>query len=392
MKVFVLLSRVPWPLEKGDKLRAYHQLRELSRHHEVFLCCLADRAADPDAIAHLRTIAARVEIIRLNRILIGWRMLLALFSAKPFQVHYFLQLKARSRVHRLIREFSPDHLFCQLIRCSEYVKNLHEFRKTLDYMDALNAGLRRRIDFAPFYLRPFIREEMKRTVAYENLVFDYFDAHTIISEQDRQLIFHPERERIIVVPNGVDVQFFQPGNGQDTRYDLVFTGNMSYPPNVECALRIIHSLFPLLAARRPSLRVLIAGANPDTALARANVEGITVTGWMPDIREAYRQAKVFLAPMRLGSGMQNKLLEAMSMGLPCLTSALAANGLPDGLRGIPLVGESDDDFVRLALELLENTELRAARGREGREAVSAHSSWERATAPLIQLIAQHQMA
>lgn len=208
MRLFVLLSRVPWPLEKGDKLRAYHQLKLLAKDHKIFLCCLSDKKIDRDAIDHLKEIIPDMEIIYLKRYLIVWRMISAVFSSRPFQIHYFFQRRALRRVHALIDSFKPDHIYCQLIRTTEYVKNLHQYEKTLDYMDALSSGFKRRADNSGVVYKLFFEEEARRLKAYENLIFDYFEHLTIISEQDKQLIFHPDRNKIVVIPNGVEVLHF----------------------------------------------------------------------------------------------------------------------------------------------------------------------------------------
>jgi len=375
MKLFVLLSRVPWPLEKGDKLRAYHQLRQLSKSHEVFLCCLTEEAVSDDTLNELRSIAAHVRIIRLYRALILLRMVRALFSDKPFQVHYFLQNHARRKVRDAIHHFEPDHIYCQLIRCSEYVKHLHSVRKTIDYMDALSAGLQRRVVIAPPYTRWFFREESRRVVAYENLIFDYFDAHCIISTQDRTLIHHPNRQSIAVIPNGVDADFFSPQIAAAKDTDLVFTGNMAYPPNVDCALYIVREILPELNRLRPGTRLLIAGANPTPDILALQSDQVEVTGWIDDIRTAYQRARIFIAPMRIGSGLQNKLLEAMSMELPCITSTLASNALNDQARKALFSIDDPIQTARTVVDLLNDESKRNNYGKKGRAAVQSSYEW-----------------
>jgi polysaccharide biosynthesis protein PslH len=379
MKVFVLLSRVPYPLEKGDKLRAYHQITELAKNHEVCVCCLSDGKEDPAAVAHLRSRVQQVHVIRLNKLLIGLRMLRALVSDRPFQVHYFMQTAALRKVHRIIGVFQPDHIYCQLTRCSEYVKHLHQYPKTLDYMDALNAGLRRRAEIAPWYLRAFIREEARRMVNYENLIYEYFDHHTIISEQDQQLIYHPLRSRITVVPNGVDAEFFSPDAQVKKHTDLVFTGNMSYPPNVDCAVRLAQEIMPLIRREILGATLTIAGANPAPAVLALNNEHTTVTGWMEDIRMAYLQARVFIAPMRIGSGLQNKLLEAMSMELPCITSTLAAQAMHENAREALVIADEPEAIAAHAVRMLRNEEERTQRGKAGRTTILQHFNWQAST-------------
>lgn len=379
MKVFVLLSRVPYPLEKGDKLRAYHQITELAKNHEVCVCCLSDSRENADAIAHLRTKIQHVHVIRLSKLLIALRMLRAIFSDRPFQVHYFMQTGALRSVHRIIASFQPDHIYCQLTRCSEYVKHLHQYPKTLDYMDALNAGLRRRAEIAPWYLRAFIREEARRMVNYENLIYEYFDHHTIISEQDQQLIYHPLRSRITVVPNGVDAAYFSPNAEVQKTTDLLFTGNMSYPPNVDCAVRLAQEIMPLIRREIPDIKLTIAGATPTSAVLALSNEHTTVTGWMEDIRQAYLEAKVFIAPMRIGSGLQNKLLEAMSMELPCITSTLAAQAMDESAREALVIADEPEVIAAHTLRMLRTEEERMRLGKAGRATVLQHFNWQAST-------------
>jgi sugar transferase (PEP-CTERM/EpsH1 system associated) len=388
MRIFMLVSRVPWPLEKGDKLRAYHQLKHLARHHEVYLCCLSDGKIHPDALNQLKTITPHVSIIRLNRLLILWRLLLALFSSKPFQVNYFFERRASRMVNRMISEFKPDHIYCQLIRTSEYVKNLHHIRKTIDFMDALSAGLQRRAAGASFLMKFFVVEEARRLRNYEHLIFDYFDHHTIISEQDQQLILHPERNKIVIVPNGIDTTFFAKRNTSEAKFDLVFTGNMSYPPNVDCALRIAREIMPKLLLKRPGVRLLIAGANPIQVVRQLRSPAIEVTGWMDDIRDAYGNARIFIAPMRTGSGLQNKLLEAMAMELPCITSTLVAGAMRAENRKHLIIEDDNDRIVGQILALLDDPSLAGQLARAGKDFVTTVFHWESTTSRLEKLLGQ----
>jgi sugar transferase (PEP-CTERM/EpsH1 system associated) len=385
MKVFVLLSRVPWPLEKGDKLRAYHQVKHLAARHHVVLCCLNVGKIHPDARTELEKIAPEVHIIPLHRWKIVWRMCRALWSDKPFQVHYFLQNRAKNRVHHLIAATRPDHCYAQLIRTAEYVKNLHHLKKTLDYMDAFSAGQDRKVTRTPYLLRWLPSLEASRLRLYENLIFDYFDHHTIISAQDRALLRHPGRNNIAVVPNGVDYAYFSP-RGQTKTYDIVFTGNMSYPPNIDCAQFLVHAVLPLVWKRLPGATLLICGATPHNRVQQLEGERVTVQGWVEDIREAYGSAKVFAAPMQIGTGMQNKLLEAMSMALPCVTSPLACGGLGIMPGNELLSGSTAEEVAGQISDLLTDETRRSAMGLKARAFVMRTYDWETATLQLERIM------
>lgn len=387
MRLLVILSRVPWPLEKGDKLRAYHLVERLARRHEVHLFCLSDGPVDPRHVAHLRTICQHIEVVRIERWRIALKLLAALFTRLPFQVAYFHHRKAQRRIDAVIRDFRPDQVLCQLVRTTEYVRHRLDMPKTLDYMDTLSKGMERRTETAPYYLRPVLRMETRRLIHYENLMFDLFDQRVIISAQDRDYIYHPDRDRMAVVPNGVDTEYFHPREGE-VRHDLLFTGNMNYPPNIDSVLYLAQRVLPLVRRHRPDTTLLVSGVDPAPAVRELAERdpGIAVTGWVKDIRSAYASARIFVAPMQIGTGLQNKLLEAMAMGMACITSELANNavGAPSGEA--VLIGQDPEDYARHILELLGNGEERDRIARNGLAFVRSHFSWERSTEAIDTLI------
>lgn len=387
MKIFVLLSRVPFPLDKGDKLRAYHQLKALHKHHELVLCCLSDSNPSEEAVAETRKICSELHVFRLSRFRILLNLAFSIFSRKPVQVMYFYQRPVHRKITALIEATAPDHIYCQLIRTAEYVKNEHNYTKTIDYQDALSKGMDRRAEKARWPFREIYAAERRRLIAYENIIFEYFEAKTIISEEDRRYIYHPERKDIAIITNGIDTEFFRKGTPETPKYDLIFTGNMSYPPNIETAEYIVQQVLPLLQKQIPGTTLLLAGSSPARRVKTlAAAEGVTVSGWMDDIRDAYRAGKVFLAPMQIGTGLQNKLLEAMAMELPCVTSTLANKAL-QAHHGEAIAVEDDAESCASRLfDLLTNPEARNEMGVKGRTYVTAHFSWQAAARALEDLM------
>jgi sugar transferase (PEP-CTERM/EpsH1 system associated) len=389
MKLLVLLSRVPYPLEKGDKLRAYHLVTRLAQRHEVYLFCLSDARTEPAHIEHLRAHCAHIEVVRIPRWRILLKLLTAVFSRLPFQVAYFHHGFAQRRINAVIAAFKPDHVLCQLVRTTEYVRHHYALPKTIDYMDTLSKGMERRTENAPFYLRPIFRMETRRLIRYENLMFDQFDHAVIISAQDRDYIYHPLRHRMAVVPNGVDTAHFSPQR-VEPHYDLLFTGNMNYPPNIDSVLYLVRRVLPIVRRQRPGTSLLISGVDPSPAvreLAR-NDPRIEVTGWVRDIRASYASARIFVAPMQIGTGLQNKLLEAMAMGIPCITSALANNAVGAVPGESILLGEKPEDYAAHILHLLADPVARAALAENGLRFVRDRFDWDRAAEQLDRLIAE----
>ncbi len=392
MKLLVLLSRVPYPLEKGDKLRAYHLVRRLARRNEVYLFCLSDTRTAPEHIEHLHQFCKHIEVVHIPRWAILIKLITAIFSRLPFQVAYFHHGAAQERIDRVIRDWKPDHVFCQLVRTTEYVRNHYSLPKTLDYMDTLSKGMERRTETSPFYLRPLLKTETRRLIRYENLMFDQFDHSVIISAQDRDYIYHPLRERMVVIPNGVDTEHFQP-QPQEQKYDLLFTGNMNYPPNIDSVLFLVQRVVPIVRRKRPGLSLLISGVDPSPSvkdLARTDPM-ISVTGWVKDIRSSYAQAQIFVAPMQIGTGLQNKLLEAMAMRIPCITSAMANNAVGAPAGEAILIGNTPEEYAEHILRLLDNKEERDRLAEHGYRFVREHFDWDRAAEALEAMIRHREL-
>jgi len=384
MKIFILLSRFPYPLEKGDKLRAYHQIKELSKEHRIFLCCLSDKMVAKSDLKELEKYCDEIRIIRLNRLKIIWRLFLGIFSKRPFQYHYFYDRSAQKKINKFIEHYLPKHIFCQLIRTGSYVKHYSVIPKTLDYMDALSEGMQRRASVSRFPMKILFDLEAHRLRHFEAELFPYFDQHCIISEQDRNAILHPKKQQINIIANGISEAFFT-NTEVSKSYDILFCGNMNYSPNIRAAKFIVEDILPLLNNKGHMLKVLIAGANPANQVKALANEQVFVSGWIDDIRDAYSGSKIFVAPMFIGSGLQNKLLEAMAQGLPCVTTGLANNALGAKANDEILIAEKKEDFVEQIHRLSSSRDEAKRVGSSGREFVRKNFSWEHQSKLLSQL-------
>jgi sugar transferase (PEP-CTERM/EpsH1 system associated) len=385
MKLFVLLSRFPYPLEKGDKLRAYHQIRELSKNNEIHLCALSDVAISEERRKELAPYCKSIKVIQLSKIMMYWNTILGIFFSKlPFQVLYFYSKQAKKEIEAAIRTHKIDHIFCQLIRTSEYVKNIQHIPKTLDYMDALSRGMERRVENSPFYLRPFVKREALRLKKYEHFIFPYFENKVIISEQDRDLIVNVNNDTIEIIPNGVEHDFFK-AKPTEKKYDLIFTGNMSYEPNIISVEYLANEILPLVKQTIPNIQLVIAGASPSGRVKALVNENVTVTGWVEDIRDYYNAARIFVAPMLIGTGLQNKLLEAMAMQLPCVTSELANNALGAANGKDILIGENSAEYARHIVSLMQHSVQATKLANNGFNYVNQTFSWKNSTEKLEQL-------
>jgi sugar transferase (PEP-CTERM/EpsH1 system associated) len=385
MKIFVLLSRFPYPLEKGDKLRAFHQIKELSKNHEIILCALSDKKVEQKSIEKLKEFCNVIEVIRLSK----WKIYLnlirtLLFTNDSLQVAYFYNKAAKKRIDSLLNQHQPDHLYCQLVRVAEYVRT-SPIKKTLDYMDALARGMERRVDDAPFYIKRFLKIETIRLKRYEHQIFNDFNHHTIISKQDRELIVNINNDNIVVVPNGVDYKTYKISE-TIKKYDLIFSGNMGYPPNIDSAIYLVNHVMPLIWKVNSAINLVIVGAEPDKRVLKLQSDNVTVTGWVDSVADYYGQAKVFIAPMQIGTGLQNKLLEAMAMKLPCITSQFANNALGATHQKNILIGNNPKEYAQYVIDLLTDDKLALEIAENGYQFISKKYTWEGSTSILEKLI------
>jgi sugar transferase (PEP-CTERM/EpsH1 system associated) len=387
MKILVILSRVPYKLDKGDKLRAFNQIKQLSKTNEIILFALDDKNIPERQLVELKKYCSSVTIVRLSTFTIFLNLIRTFFDRKPFQVGYFYSKKAQNKLDELITKQQPDHIYCQLIRTAEYAKSHTSISKTLDYMDVFSKGMERRKSTESFWLRPIFAMEYKRLLKYEHDVFGYFNNKIIISEQDKNLIQHPERQEIKVIPNGVDTDYFKP-LVHEKEFELLFNGNMNYPPNVESVEYLVNKIMPLVWQKNPKMRLLISGSSPNNKVMALKSDRVVVSGWVDDIRENFAKSKILVAPMQISIGLQNKLLEAMAMQLPCITSTLANNALGAKHNEQIMVADTPEQYAQQIIELLDNKEKADKIGLNGYNFVINNFNWQSTSNALEELFAK----
>lgn len=387
MRILVILSRFPFPLEKGDKLRAYYQIRDLAQRHEVHLIALSDQAVSQAQQKELEPYCASITIHRLTKGMILGNLTRAFFKGWPFQVGYFYHPKIQQAITQRIKNLQPDAIFAQLIRTAEYIRGERHIPITLDYMDVFSRGMGRRLETETFPKKWAVNMEYQRLLRYEAEVFDDFGGKTIISDQDRDLIPHPERHKIAVIPNGVDYSYYHPMK-LPASYDLLFAGNMAYPPNVESVNFIVKEVMPLIWKERPETTFVIAGATPAPEVKALAGPKVTVTGWVEDIRQYFGGSKIMLAPMLISIGMQNKILQAMAMKIPCVVTPLANNAIGAEPGKAVVVATSPQDFATSVLELLNNPQKAQLIAEEAWQFVRKTYDWEVAGRNLEKIIQQ----
>jgi glycosyltransferase involved in cell wall biosynthesis len=337
---------------------------------------MQDGALHPEALEKIEPYCKEIHLFKLSLFSKCWGIVRAFFKGLPMQCGYFYNSRAKRKILKLIHKIYPDHIYCFMIRMAEYVKKHQECHKTLDYQDVLSMGMKRRSEKAPFWKKPVFTFEYHALKRYEKNIFSYFTNKTIITNIDRDLIQHPQKQYIQVIPNGIDFEKFNYFE-TEKKYDLIFAGNMSYPPNVDAVLFLVKSIFPKLIEKFPNLQLCICGATPAPAIKALACNNIHVTGWVENMADYYAQSKIFVAPMQLGTGLQNKLLEAMAMKLPCVTSPLAGEPLECAQHNHNLlICNNVDEYVGAVSKLLNDKNFNTTIAENGYQFVKTNYDWE----------------
>ncbi|MBR5254507.1 MAG: glycosyltransferase [Bacteroidales bacterium] len=375
MRVAVVLTRVPYPLMKGDKLRAYYQIKELAKKHEVYLFCLNYKDEEVRAREELSKFCKTIHIEKLSLFKSLIRVGFSLFGKLPFQTAYYNSNRAKKRLEDFVEKNDIELCYFQFVRLAPFAKRI-KVKKVLDFQDTLSVNMKRRADNSKGFERFVFNIEAKRLARYESEMFDVFDSLTIITEADRDILQSERRNEVHIIPNGVAESYFSYPQRKEKPFDLLFSGAMSYAPNIDAAEYLIKEIMPLVWERRPEVKIAIAGGGVPAWLQKMESERVVMPGWVDDMKEYYSQSKVFIAPMRIGTGLQNKLLEAMAMNMPCITSPLANQALKAMDRKEILIANSAREYADCVLDLLENKDKAQSLANNGKDYVFNQYSWQ----------------
>jgi len=354
---------------KGDKLRLFHQIRMLSKHWNICLISISEHEVSVDQKAVLEKYCSEVHVFRLSKWSRSASMSKNLMSATPFQVSYFYNKGIHQSLKDIVARFRPDLAYFQLIRTALYAQDLG-IPCVLDYMDSFSTIAKRDADLSSGVRKYIFATEAKRVHAFEKKIAENFAGKTIISENDKNLLGIPDLK---VISNGVDVNHFKPTR-DIKEFDICFVGNLGYSPNKRAAEILVKKIMPRLLFKKPDISLLIAGARPSNKVKSLSSSNISVMADLEDIRKAYCLSRVFVAPIFSGAGQQNKILEAMAMGLPCVTSSIVNSSIKASTEQIK-IGFSIEDFVKCTIDLLYDKNAYLEQQAQALELVKSQYSW-----------------
>jgi sugar transferase (PEP-CTERM/EpsH1 system associated) len=286
------------------------------------------------------------------------------------------------KLRALLREIHPDLVIADCSTMAPYAMDMSS-SKILDFVDIDSKKWSLFSTMTRFPLSLIYQIESKRLSYFETFLSQRFDYCLVTSKNEMSLL--SDTSNIRVLPNGVDQEYFSP-QGIPIEGNIIFTGVMNYFPNSDAVLHFHRHIFPLIKKDVPSAQFIIAGMHP-TAQIRAIADHDTiVTGFVPDIREYLSRAAVCVVPLRVAMGVQNKILEAMAMGLPVVATSVASRGINAAHGREILVADDPEGFATATIRLLQDQQLRASITKNARRFIAQHFSWERNLHQLDELI------
>jgi len=394
MKLLYLAHRVPYPPNKGDKIRSFHELQALvERGHEVHLLAFADDLNDLNYQVDLARMCASVEIVPLRRVWAGARALANLINTRPLSLGYFASRKMRRLVERAASNNDFDAVFVYSSTMAQYAPSQLASRTVVDMVDVDSEKWRDYAGRANPLLSRLYSLEWKRLRGYEYEIVTRFANTVVTTRREAALLDRLDeftrRARLRMITNGVDLDYFQPSTQPPDTISprLVFIGAMDYFANVEGARYFAEEVFPLIRSRESRAKFSIVGANPAAEVKKlARHPGVTVTGFVPDVRPYLRKATVCIVPLRIARGVQNKVLEAMAAGKAVIASPEAVAGLRvvDGEH--LMIANTAERFAGAALEVMRDESLRESLEMRARRFVEAEHDWKPLLQKLVELI------
>ena len=397
MNILFLAHRIPYPPDRGDKIRSWNILKHLGTLGRVHLACFADDEADAAHLPALRRAMggslgeAHVEIRSTGRVAAGLR---ALQTGRPVSLTAFDSARLRGFVDGLLARGGIDAIFVFSGQMAQFVPASPGALFVMDFGDMDSAK------FAEYAqkggaLRWVHAREADKLFAFERATAARADCSLFVSDAEAALFRHQAAlpgADIRSMQNGIDLDFYDPAaafdRGEAGEGPLIaFTGQMDYRPNVEAVVGFAEEAMPLILERRPDARFAIVGRNPAPAVQRlAGRNGTVVTGSVADVRSWVGRADVVVAPLRMARGIQNKVLEAMAMARPVVASPAAFEGIDAEPGRHLLVADTPHEQAKAVLSLIADPARADALGAEARRRMESHYRWEAKLAPLADML------
>lgn len=392
-EILFLTHRVPWPPNRGDKIRAHHILRRLMEYRPVHLACFADDEAEANEDSDIRTLLASSKIVRRNKP--NWQAgIEALASGKPVSLTSFQSREIQTYVRDTLKTRSIDCIFVFSGQMAQFVPADFPGRVIMDFVDVDSAKFESYADDGVGPMAWINRREGRLLRAFEKRVANFADHSLFVSDAEAGLFRRRsglDDQKVKAVGNGIDLDFYDPAkvSAVDLPHEgwlIIFTGQMDYRPNVEAVVSFAKEAMPEILNHHPDAQFAIVGRAPTADVIRLDGSNNTmVMGSVDDIRSWLQAADIVVAPLRIARGIQNKVLEAMAMGKPVVASAAAAQGIEAANGEHFCVADDVQQEAMLVCDLLSNSAKAQALGERASALIRSNYSWKTQLAGIAEL-------
>jgi len=375
-RILVLTPRYPYPVVGGDRLRIYEICKELSKRYDLTLLSLCETQEELNSALPSDGIFSQIERVYLPKWRSALNSLFALPFATPLQIAYYRSSVFAKRVEQLIDQH--DLCLAHLIRTGDYVRQ-SRIPTVLEMTDAISLNYKRvKALRGNRQMKSLIYKiEANRLLAYERRILKDFASVTLVSDTDREFLCEGQNTggNVFVASNGVNLEQFPYRIRRNSEPTAVFIGNMTSVQNMDAAVYFAEEILPRARTKMPLKYRVIGRIKPADIKMLERYEGVEVAANVANVNSAIGEARVGVAPIRLGAGIQNKVLEYMAAGLPVITSSIGLEGLAARPGVDILVADTPDQYVAQLSELWGDEELQLSLGRNGFEYVRTHHSW-----------------
>lgn len=379
MNILIITPRIPYPPFRGDKLKIFNISKNLSRNNSVTILTFYRNDRQMADIPKLEKNGIKVELVRLSVFESLFQFFLAFLNLLPFQVAWYKSSKMKKKVGEMINQNNYDVVYYHLIRSAQYICNNRKNSQinVLDFTDAVSLYLTRFEKIVKNPIKKFLlRIEKNRIEKYEKIA-EKFHTLFLCSEIDRDFIVKRGfNVNTRLLKNGIDTSYFKSEAVEFDRNRIIFTGNMPYFANYDAAIFFSKEIFPLILRKVPEAKFYIVGQKPPKKIVNLGSDNIIVTGFVPDIKKEYLKSAVNVAPIRFGAGTLNKVIESIVLGVPVVSTSMAAGGLPEELKKYIFISDDKETFAKYVADVILNPNIRTELMQEGKEIIEKLLSWE----------------
>lgn len=377
MRILFLTPRLPYPPNRGDRLRAFHFIEHLSQEHELTLVSFIADESEREYLASLEAYCQDVHVIQMSLRLSATTAGFNVWRREPLQVLYYRSKAMHRLVDELTATTSFDAAYVHLFRMAPFMVDHPELYRIVDLTDVISQEIDLSLPYRGFLSRLVYQMEKPRIARYERWVARTFEEAWLISRADQQLLVpHCPGANIQVVSNGVDLDQFHPTGQTPQPNSLIFVGHLRVFHNIDAATYLVQDILPLVQQQVPDCTLQLVGADPDPIVVQFGRDpAVAVTGYVPDLNEHLNRCTVFVAPLRFAAGIQNKVLEAMASGRPVVTTSLINQGLGAWPDHDILIADDAKAMAEQIVSLLRDEGLRERIGRRGRQFVERNFTW-----------------